>query len=228
MSARHRRGHLPLQPTVPDGCQQPGGVRPSQAARRRGSAGVGPGKGDGPQVCHITRCGWIPSQIRKGAQAELLARTYHSSIVSGIEPRTFWHNFRNDGGDSVYLEHNRGKDPLFVNAQVSTSIIARVLQWSTRPGHRGGFHRVIWKAAVQTAGQGAVQCGFRVPPLSWVLSARGGRAPGRHALRWGNRTASQIPAAGSLRPSPWAHREPASGEGRASSHGSQGAGRGLA
>ena len=41
-------------------------------------------------------------------QAELLARTYLDSIVSGVEPRTFWYDFRNDGDDPVYFEHNMG------------------------------------------------------------------------------------------------------------------------
>lgn len=42
------------------------------------------------------------------AQAELLARSYLCSIVSGVEPRTFWYNFRNDGQDPIYFEHQMG------------------------------------------------------------------------------------------------------------------------
>jgi hypothetical protein len=42
------------------------------------------------------------------AQAELLARVYLCAIVSGVEPRTFWYNFRNDGDDPFYFEHNMG------------------------------------------------------------------------------------------------------------------------
>ena len=42
------------------------------------------------------------------AQAELIARTYLCAIVSGVEPRTFWYNFRNDGDDPIYFEHQLG------------------------------------------------------------------------------------------------------------------------
>jgi len=47
-----------------------------------------------------------PNTLR--AQAELIARTYLCSIVSGVEPRTFWYDFRNDGDDPLYFEHNMG------------------------------------------------------------------------------------------------------------------------
>ena len=40
--------------------------------------------------------------------AELIARTYLCSIVSGVDPRTFWYNFRNDGDDPFYFEHALG------------------------------------------------------------------------------------------------------------------------
>ncbi len=49
---------------------------------------------------------FIPTSQRK--QAELIARVYLSSIISGVEPRTFWYNFRNDGTDPFYFEHNMG------------------------------------------------------------------------------------------------------------------------
>jgi hypothetical protein len=42
------------------------------------------------------------------AQAELIARSYLCAIVSGVEPRTFWYNFRNDGDDPIYFEHQMG------------------------------------------------------------------------------------------------------------------------
>ncbi len=42
------------------------------------------------------------------AQAELIARSYLCAIVSGVEPRTFWYDFRNDGDDPLYFEHNMG------------------------------------------------------------------------------------------------------------------------
>jgi hypothetical protein len=41
-------------------------------------------------------------------QAELLARTYLCSMVSGVEPRTFWYDFRDDGDDPIYFEANMG------------------------------------------------------------------------------------------------------------------------
>jgi hypothetical protein len=47
-----------------------------------------------------------PNTLR--AQAELIARTYLCSIVSGVEPRTFWYDFRNDGEDPLYFEHSMG------------------------------------------------------------------------------------------------------------------------
>jgi hypothetical protein len=42
------------------------------------------------------------------AQAGFLARAYLDTIVSGVEPRTFWYDFRNDGDDPFYFEHNMG------------------------------------------------------------------------------------------------------------------------
>jgi hypothetical protein len=67
----------------------------------------------------LTEMGWathVPHQAlgqdfepnSQRAQAEYLARTYLCSIVSGVEPRTFWYDFRNDGDDPVYFEHNMG------------------------------------------------------------------------------------------------------------------------
>ena len=41
-------------------------------------------------------------------QAELIARSYLCAIVSGVEPRTFWYDFRNDGEDPMYFEYNMG------------------------------------------------------------------------------------------------------------------------
>jgi len=49
---------------------------------------------------------FVPNTQR--AQAELIARSYLCAIVSGVEPRTFWYDFRNDGEDPVYFEHNMG------------------------------------------------------------------------------------------------------------------------
>ncbi len=41
-------------------------------------------------------------------QAELIARSYLCAIVSGVEPKTFWYDFRNDGDDPIYFEHQMG------------------------------------------------------------------------------------------------------------------------
>ena len=49
---------------------------------------------------------FAPTSLR--AQAELIARSYLCAIVSGVEPRTFWYDFRNDGDDPVYFEHQMG------------------------------------------------------------------------------------------------------------------------
>ncbi len=46
--------------------------------------------------------------VTQRAQAELIARVYLCAIVSGVEPRTFWYDFRNDGADPFYFEHNMG------------------------------------------------------------------------------------------------------------------------
>jgi hypothetical protein len=49
---------------------------------------------------------FAPTSLR--AQAERIARCYLIAIVSGIDPRTFWYNFRNDGEDPFYFEHQMG------------------------------------------------------------------------------------------------------------------------
>lgn len=67
----------------------------------------------------LTEMGWathVPHHVLRQdfeavtprTQAELIARTYLCSIVSGVEPRTFWYNFRNDGEDPFYFEHSMG------------------------------------------------------------------------------------------------------------------------
>jgi hypothetical protein len=51
--------------------------------------------------------------------------------VSGIEPRTFWYNFRNDGDDPVYFEHNMGimtRDLQPKPAYIAFATLARVLK----------------------------------------------------------------------------------------------------
>lgn len=46
--------------------------------------------------------------VTERSQAELIARSYLCAIVSGVEPRTFWYDFRNDGEDPLDFEHNMG------------------------------------------------------------------------------------------------------------------------
>jgi hypothetical protein len=72
-----------------------------------------------PRPVWLTEMGWAthtphntvrqdfaPNTLR--AQAELIARSYLCAIVSGVEPRTFWYDFRNDGDDPIYFEHQMG------------------------------------------------------------------------------------------------------------------------
>ena len=64
------------------------------------------------------------------AQAELIARSYLCSVVSGVEPRTFWYDFRNDGDDPLYFEHNMGivtRDFRPKPAYVAYATLARML-----------------------------------------------------------------------------------------------------
>ncbi len=89
----------------------------------------------------ITEMGWathVPHHVLKQdfeantqrAQAELIARTYLSTIISGVEPRTFWYNFRNDGDDPVYFEHNMGivqRDGRPKPAYIAFATMARLL-----------------------------------------------------------------------------------------------------
>jgi hypothetical protein len=67
----------------------------------------------------LTEMGWathVPHHVltqdfhpvSQRMHAQLIARTYLCSIVSGIDPRTFWYNFRNDGEDPFYFEQNLG------------------------------------------------------------------------------------------------------------------------
>jgi hypothetical protein len=49
---------------------------------------------------------FAPTTLR--AQAQLIARSYLCAIVSGVEPRTFWYDFRNDGDDPIYFEAQMG------------------------------------------------------------------------------------------------------------------------
>ena len=72
-----------------------------------------------PRPVWITEMGWathVPHHVlgqdfapnSQKAQASFLARCYLCTIASGVQPRTFWYNFRNDGDDPFYFEHNMG------------------------------------------------------------------------------------------------------------------------
>lgn len=55
---------------------------------------------------HTAGQDFAPNTLR--AQAELITRSYLCAIASGVDPRTFWYNFRNDGEDPIYFEHQMG------------------------------------------------------------------------------------------------------------------------
>ena len=72
-----------------------------------------------PRPVWLTEMGWAThtphNTLRQDfasntlrTQAELIARSYLCAIVSGVEPKTFWYDFRNDGGDPIYFEHQMG------------------------------------------------------------------------------------------------------------------------
>lgn len=46
--------------------------------------------------------------VTEREQAVLLARSYLCALVSGVDPRTFWYDFRDDGDDPFYFEHHLG------------------------------------------------------------------------------------------------------------------------
>lgn len=50
--------------------------------------------------------GFLPTPLR--IQAEFIVRTYLSCIISGIDPKVFWYDLRNDGTDPHNFEDNIG------------------------------------------------------------------------------------------------------------------------
>lgn len=50
--------------------------------------------------------GFLPTPLR--VQAELIIRTYLSCIISGVDPKVFWYDLRNDGTDPYNFEDNIG------------------------------------------------------------------------------------------------------------------------
>lgn len=84
---------------------------------------------------HVLRQDFEP--VTQRLQAELIARAYLCSIVSGVEPRTFWYDFRNDGADPVYFEHNMGilrQDGRPKPAYLAYATLADVLEGLTLAG----------------------------------------------------------------------------------------------
>ena len=65
-----------------------------------------------PKEIWVTEIGW-PTNIggngsSEAKQAAMIVRTYILGIASGVVQKTFWYNFRNDGHDVNYNEHNFG------------------------------------------------------------------------------------------------------------------------
>jgi len=78
---------------------------------------------------NTARQDFAPNTLR--AQAELIVRSYLCAIVSGVEPRTFWYDFRNDGDDPIYFEHQMGivrKDFSPKPAYIAYGTLTRVLR----------------------------------------------------------------------------------------------------
>ena len=78
---------------------------------------------------HALRQDFQPNSQR--TQAEMLARTYLCTITSGVEPRTFWYDFRDDGTDPIYFEHTMGilrQDNTPKPAYIAYSTLTRTLK----------------------------------------------------------------------------------------------------
>jgi hypothetical protein len=74
----------------------------AKALRRRGK----------PLPLWITEVGYPTHEGEKGStpmrQAQMLVRTYLQSIASGVVEKVFWYDYRDDGEDPSYNEHNFG------------------------------------------------------------------------------------------------------------------------
>jgi hypothetical protein len=73
--------------------------------------------------------GFLPTPLRE--QAELIVRTYLSCIISGIDPKVFWYDLRNDGTDPHNFEDNIGimyKDFTPKPAYIAYSTMTRTLK----------------------------------------------------------------------------------------------------
>ena len=66
----------------------------------------------GSKPIWLTEIGWPTNVGSNGSsdakQAAMIVRTYIQAIVSGVAQKTFWYNYRNDGTDPNYNEHNFG------------------------------------------------------------------------------------------------------------------------
>jgi len=109
---------------------------------------------------------FAPTALR--TQAELLVRCYLLAMGSGIHPRTFWYNFRNDGEDPFYFEHQMGilyrdfqPKPAYRAFAVMTSLLeglteiepldlgAGILAWSfTQPTASSRRVIALWNPSV--------------------------------------------------------------------------------
>ncbi len=73
--------------------------------------------------------GFLPTPLR--LQAQLIVRTYLSCIISGINPKVFWYDLRNDGIDPLNFEDNIGimnRDFTPKPAYIAYSTMTRVLK----------------------------------------------------------------------------------------------------
>src|ERR1035437_3609344 len=73
--------------------------------------------------------GFQPTSLR--VQAQLIIRSYLSCIISGVEPKVFWYDLRNDGTDPHNFEDNIGimyKDFSPKPAFIAYSIMTRTLK----------------------------------------------------------------------------------------------------
>ena len=65
-----------------------------------------------PKEIWVTEIGWPTHVGANGSsekkQAAMIVRTYIQGIASGVMQKTFWYNYRNDGLDVNYNEHNFG------------------------------------------------------------------------------------------------------------------------
>jgi hypothetical protein len=99
-----------------------------------------------------------PNTLR--AQAELMARTYLCSIVSGVEPNTSWYDFRNDGEDPIYFEHCMGimyRDFRPKPAYCAFATLTRVLEGKKLDGPvAAGEGTFAYRFASERAGGGTV------------------------------------------------------------------------